>query len=194
MRIARRHRHGRGSDRGATLVEAALSSVLVMTVLFGVLEFGLAFKDYLSMASAVRDGARTASTMGNDTLADYDIIQDVIKRMPAVNPNQIQAIVVFKGTSTTSTISTACQTGPVAGSCNWYGPTDIIRPSTDFTGDAPAPDSYWAPKTRKDSLAGPPDYVGVWVKIYHGGITGLLHMSKSYSDQTIMRIEPATVS
>jgi hypothetical protein len=194
MRIARGQRRGRGSDRGATLVEAALSSVLVMTVLFGVLEFGLAFKDYLSMASAVRDGARTASTMGNDTLADYDIIQDVIKRMPAVNTNQIQAIVVFKGTTPTATIPTACQTASVSGSCNFYGPTDIVRPSTDFNGGSTAPDRYWAPSTRKDALSGPPDYVGVWVKIYHGGITGLLHLSKSYTDQTIMRIEPATIS
>jgi hypothetical protein len=194
MRIARTTGRGRRSDRGATLVEAALSSVLVMTVLFGVLEFGLAFKDYLSMASAVRDGARTASALGKDNATDWSVIQDVIKRMPAVSTNQIQAIVIFKGTGPTSTVPSTCQTSSVSGSCNFYGPSDLTRPSSDFDGSTTAPDHFWPASSRKDSLAGPPDYVGVWVKIYHGGITGLLHLSKTYSDQTVMRIEPATLS
>jgi hypothetical protein len=191
------HRRRRTDERGAAIVEAAISTVLFMTLLFGVIEFGLAFKDYLSMSAAVRDGARVASTQGTSTLTDYQVIQNVIRRMPAVATGKIQRIVVFKAPSSSSTIdtvNTTCKTASVTNVCNSYGPSDLTRPSTDFTGAAPSPDRYWPPANRKDTLAGPPDYVGVWVQISHQNITGFLTLSNNFSDQVVMRIEPATIS
>jgi Flp pilus assembly protein TadG len=192
----RRHRRDRG-ERGAAIVEAAIGTVLVCTLLFGVVEFGLAFKDYLSMSAAVRDGARVATTQGSSTLADYLIIKTVKQRMPAVATGNIQRIVVFKATGPTSTIdsvSSTCKTSSVTNVCNSYGPTDFSRPSTDFTGATPSPDRYWPPANRKDTLAGPPDYVGVWVQISHKNITGFFNLGSNYSDNVVMRIEPATIS
>ena len=187
----------RRSERAASLIEAAISSIVVMSVIFGVIEFGLAFKDYLSMSAAVRDAGRVASTYGTTTATDYTVLQSIKTRMPAVATSQIVAVVVFKGASATSTISSvnsACMTGSVANVCNFYTSSDLARPSSDFTGSAGAPDASWPPSARKDKLSGPPDYVGVWVKISHAGVTGFLTLSKNYTDQVVMRIEPATLS
>ena len=187
----------RRSERGASLLEAAIASVVVMSVIFGVIEFGLAFKDYLSMSAAVRDAARVASTYGTTTATDYTILQSIKTRMPAVSTTQIQAVVVFKAANASSTITSVnstCMTASVANVCNFYTSTDIARPSSDFTGASGAPDGSWPPSARKDKLSGPPDYVGVWVKISHTGLTGFLSLSKNYTDQVIMRIEPATLS
>jgi hypothetical protein len=130
-------------------------------------------------------------------MADYLVISTVKQRMPAVATGNIKRIVVFKATGPSSTIdsvNSTCRTVSVANVCNSYGPTDFSRPSTDFTGVSPAPDQYWPPANRKDTLAGPPDYVGVWVQISHKAVTGFINLGNNYDDDVVMRIEPATVS
>jgi Flp pilus assembly protein TadG len=47
-------------ERGASLVEFALISVLLFTIMFGVFEFGLAFNDLQSIRNGDREGARAA--------------------------------------------------------------------------------------------------------------------------------------
>ncbi|MCC6226710.1 MAG: pilus assembly protein [Microthrixaceae bacterium] len=178
-------------------MEAAIGSILVVTLIFGVIEFGLAFKDYLSMSAAVRDGARVASTLGSTTSTDYDVIQQIKRRMVAVDSNQIERIVVFKASSPSSTIESvnaACKTTSITNVCNSYSAADLSRPSTDFVGSGSAKDVAWPPASREDTLSGPPDYVGVWVQISHQNITGLINVAETYSDEVVMRIEPATIS
>jgi len=197
MRARIRTRRNQRGERGAAIVEAAIGTVLFLTLLFGVIEFGLAFKDYLSMSAAVRDGGRVATTQGRNTLTDFLVIKTVKQRMPAVATGNILRIVVFKATGPSSTIDSinaTCKTASVTNVCNSYGPTDFTRPSSDFTGETPSPDRFWPPAGRKDALSGPPDYVGVWVQISHRGVTGLVRLSDTYSDDVVMRIEPATIS
>jgi len=52
-------RRGRGED-GAALVEFALVLVLVTLLLFGVIEFGMAYNDYIAVRQGTREGARLA--------------------------------------------------------------------------------------------------------------------------------------
>src|SRR3712207_2963636 len=58
---AERRGPGRG-ERGAIAVEAALVTPLVLVMLIGMVEFSFALRDYVSVASAVRTGIRTATT------------------------------------------------------------------------------------------------------------------------------------
>ena len=53
------HPHGR-SERGAALVEFALVLVLVAMLLFGIIEFGIAYNDYIAVRQGTREGARLA--------------------------------------------------------------------------------------------------------------------------------------
>ena len=53
---ASRGNRRRSGDRGASAVEAAIVTPVVMAMLFGIIEFGFFFKDYLAVAAGVRAG------------------------------------------------------------------------------------------------------------------------------------------
>jgi Flp pilus assembly protein TadG len=53
-----------GSERGATLVEAALVTILLLTILFGIVGFGHALYTYHFVANTAREATRWASVRG----------------------------------------------------------------------------------------------------------------------------------
>ena len=75
MLISRLRERRASGERGAALVEAAFITPVFALVIFGILEFGLTFRDYLTVANASRDSGRAASAYGDDLYADYNIIQ-----------------------------------------------------------------------------------------------------------------------
>lgn len=52
-----------GNRRGASAVEFALLLPLFLLLVFGIIEFGLLMKDYLTVSHAAREAARYASVM-----------------------------------------------------------------------------------------------------------------------------------
>jgi hypothetical protein len=54
---------GREGERGATLVEFAIVSLLLFTLLFGIVEFGFAFNNAQAVRQGVREGARQGSVL-----------------------------------------------------------------------------------------------------------------------------------
>lgn len=50
----------RDTSRGSTLVEAAVSLLLLLTLVFGIIEFGRLYNIYQVMTDAAREGARFA--------------------------------------------------------------------------------------------------------------------------------------
>jgi Flp pilus assembly protein TadG len=59
-----RRRFVRG-ERGAAMVEFALATPLLITLAFGVVDFGRAFYAYNKLSSVVRDGARFGAAQGS---------------------------------------------------------------------------------------------------------------------------------
>lgn len=57
-------RHSRrlraGEERGATLVEFAIVLPVLMTLIFGIIEFGIVYNDYIGLRQGARDAARQA--------------------------------------------------------------------------------------------------------------------------------------
>lgn len=51
----------RGNRKGAAMVEFAIVVMLLFTLVFGIIEFGLLIKDYLTLSQAVREGSRSAA-------------------------------------------------------------------------------------------------------------------------------------
>ena len=49
------------AQEGQTLVEFALVVPLLLLIVFGIIQFGVAFNDYLSLTDGVRAGARKAA-------------------------------------------------------------------------------------------------------------------------------------
>lgn len=54
-------RHSMRSERGQTMVEFALVAPVLLLVLFGVIQFGILYRDYVTITDAARVGARTAA-------------------------------------------------------------------------------------------------------------------------------------
>lgn len=59
-----RPRPRRAGRRGAEIIEFALILPLLLTMLLGIIEYGLMFSQMLSVQSATRDAARWAATPG----------------------------------------------------------------------------------------------------------------------------------
>jgi Flp pilus assembly protein TadG len=199
-RIGRAHLPRRGRQRGATLVEASIASMMFFTVLLGLFEFGWAFRDYLTTADVAQSAARVGSSSGNDVTADYGIVQQVRKGVTAMSAGQLLYFVVFDAGSSganLSTLSPTCAAGtPVTGVCNVYVTADLARPATDYgcQTSLPSPDRFWCPSTRRINASvatgGPPNYLGVYVKTRHNSITRFLGSGVTFDDQAILRIEP----
>ena len=68
------------NERGGVTVEAALLTPLLITLLFGIIEFGLIFKDLLLIHQAAREGARVAA-VGAST---YEIGDRVMESAPTL--------------------------------------------------------------------------------------------------------------
>lgn len=189
-------------ERGATLVEASIASLLFFAVLLGLFEFGWAFRDYMTTADLARNASRSGSTAGNAGTADYTILQSVKKSVGALNAGQMQYVVVFDAGSATgslSSISATCLGGTaVTNVCNVYTAADLTRASSDFgcSTSLPSPDRFWCPSTRKIAASaasgGPPSFLGVFVKVKHNAITKALGNGVTFTDQSVLRIEPQT--
>lgn len=199
LRPSRVRRAAARGQRGATLVEASIASMMFFTVLLGLFEFGWAFRDYMTTADLARNAARSGSAAGNSGTADYSILQAVKKSNGALNSGQLTYVVVFDAQSATgqlSAINSTCLAGTaVTNVCNVYTASDLTRPSSDFGCGATAPDRYWCPSTRKIAASaaggGPPSYLGVYVKVHHNAITKALGSGIDFKDQSVLRLEPS---
>jgi Flp pilus assembly protein TadG len=174
-------------------VEFALIAPVLLLLVCGAIEYGMFFKDYLTVANTTRTGARVGSAAGSSADADYQILQSV-KAAAAALPSgadSIQQITIYKSTLAGGGPTTTCQTtSSAADKCNTYTASAFSQPSSKFGCGAGSIDSVWCPTTREDSQAIGPDYIGVWVKTTHGFVTKLFGTSRVIGDSVVMRIEP----
>ena len=196
-------RRAREGERGATLVEAAFLLPLFFFLVFGILEFGFGFRHYLTVANGTRDGARTATVAGNQTDADYLILQAIQRSMSAMPEDDIDRIVVWHASGPEATVPPGCLAGTpqadLGAECNVYAPVDFALADGEFdcAGPGSAADESWCPTTRKTATTGtygPPDYIGITIEVSYDYITGLFPGGgMTFTDTTIMRIEPRSV-
>lgn len=191
-----------GRERGTTLLEAALATPVFFLLLFGVIEGGYGLHERLSVDNMALAGARTASASGDDPLADHRTLKALKAGKGGISASQVSAIVVYKASGPGEVVPPACLTASVDGLCNLYTGADLDRPATDFgcvgpPGPSVKVDDPWCPTSRKVALSGPdgpPDHVGVYVRATHRNLTGVLGTGLSFEADTIMRIEPRTLT
>ena len=87
---------GRDKESGATLVEAAIVLPVLLLVIIGIMEFGLAFKDFLTVSYISREGARIAALAGDDTSADCAILTGLGAIITPGDLARIQEIQIYK--------------------------------------------------------------------------------------------------
>jgi len=148
------------ADRGAAMVEFAITSIILALLVFGIIEGGLAFRAKLSLSNSADEAARRGAVAGNSPYADHDILQQVTVHNASVGT--ITKVIVFRATDGLTEPPAACHNASSASDqCNTYLPSDFNRSRADF-GNCII-DGAWCPADRSSELRSG-DFLGVYVE------------------------------
>ena len=174
----------RRAERGATLVEASLILPILLTVLLGTIEIGIAFKDHLNVSYTTREAARVGALAGDRADADCEIVKSVVDSLSSTgNLDDLQQLQIFQADPKSGArIPTRTNTWKLTGS----DPYDCVN---DW-----AVDELW-PSTSRKTTFGPSsqlDIIGVRISMTHQWLSGFPPFRGSFTidEQTISRIEP----
>ncbi len=178
-------------ERGATLVEAALVYALLFIALFAIVEFGLAFKDWLSVSHAAREGARAGATYGDEPTADIQILRDVERTLAPAGLADGVRVRVFEAAPGGETQSylyapgTDCSDnspgGTLVGCCDWTPCPEPFRATYTVPNWDPADRDVEAPNL---------DRIGVEIQFSHDWLTNYFFDSTDFTTATDFQIEP----
>ncbi|MGI9602798.1 MAG: TadE/TadG family type IV pilus assembly protein [Acidimicrobiales bacterium] len=193
-----RRRHNQ-NERGANMVEFAIVVPLMALFVFGLIELGMAWRDTLTVNTAARSGARIASNLGNERLADWETISAVKAALGDIDNADIEAVIIYDAQAANGEIPSSCLSGggtSVIGFCNHYTPAQLqTLAETDFgtTGSAcsvSSPDRFWCPIGRSTQQGGL-DHVGIYIRIEYDAQTDILPFDTlTIEDSAVMRVEP----
>ncbi len=179
-------KRSRDGEKGATLVEAALVYPLIFLTIFAVVEFGFAFKNWLSVSHSAREGALAGATYGRDPSADMLILRDVERtlNLAAIGVGTKARIFdpVGSGGSTPYTYTPGTGGTDIPGTCDWTPCPDPFRPSSYVPPN-------WLPEDRDDS-APVTGRIGVEVQFTHTWLTGFFFGTSDFTTATDFQIEP----
>ena len=106
---------GTRKNRGQSLVEFALCSLLVVALMLGVIEFGRMVLAYTTISNAARIGVRFAMAHGSDNLASTSTIQGVVNNYlgaAAIDTSSATVTINYPGYRTL-----ACASGGTSPGC-----------------------------------------------------------------------------
>lgn len=168
-------------ERGAVAVETALVSLLLVTILYGIVETSFLFRDGLVVSSASRAGARMAASLPRNTTFAGMAKDQVKDAMSGMNMAKVTDVWIYRANLTTGMPPSGGFT-TCSGNCIryvWNG-TDLAVASSN-TGSWTA--------SQQNACQGSQDAVGVYVKYSYPSRVGLFN-GKTISEQTVMRLEP----
>lgn len=166
-------------ERGATLVEAAIVLPIAILMIMAIAEFSLAFKDWLTIAHASREGGRAAATYGDDPRADILILNAIGANLIGANLDSLKDVEI--GNPQTGISTTYSYTpGPF---CDW---TPCPDPDVGLPLYTPP---NWLPSSR-DVSAPTTDRITVRMEYTHQWVTGFFNDTSDFTTEITMRIEP----
>jgi Flp pilus assembly protein TadG len=186
-------RHDRG-QRGAVLVEAAIVIPILMMITLGIIEYGGAYREDSTVATASRSGARTASALpktdfgcvAGPTCFDSGItvaasVASTLQSLGATSPQQVWIYdVATKGSGPPNfTNCTNCV------GYNWVSSSKSFNTTNKLGPGWLAVNQYTCAGT-----ATPIDQIGIYVRATHTAVTRMFGGSKTLTGTTIMRFEP----
>lgn len=95
------------SQAGATIVEFALTILIFLTIIFGIINFCLAIWMHVTMAEATREGARYGSILGGVANNTQLVVAKVQEKCIGVTPDDVTATWDFSGSTPTKVTVTA---------------------------------------------------------------------------------------
>lgn len=176
----------RQRDSGATLVEFAIVMPLLLLLMIGIMEVGVAFYEYLTIERATLEGVRTASFTGTTMDADCSTITNVVGALPGGFVDRIDRVEIFKADANGDQLPGATNiwrytagTDPLDCAAGWN--------TTEL----------W-PATSRQTIAGtspgfpPLDIIGVRIRLDREWISNLPPFTGTYriDEHSILRMEP----
>jgi len=86
--IIRRHRIIK-SEKGASAVEFALILPILIILVFGIVQFGIAYNNYIALTHAAREGARLAAVNMDEILGIEEFENRIKESAPSVSIESI---------------------------------------------------------------------------------------------------------
>jgi hypothetical protein len=183
-----------GKERGAALVEMAMVLPLLVLLVFGIVEYGLLFKERLTIASAASSAARTGATMGTRDEADMAILRALEAGLfDQVDTSVLIRVDIFKANPATG--------AKIANTFDryTYDPTDPLckwNPCPDGSGGSFAwgiPSGY-PPPGRGVTLnpgGGGLDVLGIEIVYHHSAVTNMIPgVDRDLTERALVRLEP----
>jgi len=189
--VKTRLRPVRRADEGATLTEFALIFGLLLIIALGAFEYGMAFRNWLSVTAAAREGGRVAASAANFGDADCVILEATAGGLQSFRSGEVTHVHIYK-----SNLSGAYA---VDGDVNIYRPRIVGEDVSGLllvcggtgTWVHENPPEQWPPADRINT-EGEADWIGVRVEFDHHWQTNLLWWSGSvgWTDDAFFRLEP----
>ena len=182
-------------EEGASLVEFTVIAVLLFTLLFGIIEFGFAFRDRLTIANATQSAARVGAAMGDDPQADMAVLgalETSLNTLPNSGVGIVRYVDIFRAKAD-GTPDGGCP----GSNCTRYAYAPGFSPTCDWS-PCPADPTVVRWDNRDDALPGL-DVLGVELGYAHEWLTDFLPLSdvtctapgtNCWTNTAIMRIEP----
>lgn len=183
-------RQPNSGESGAAAVEAAIVTPIVIVMLFGIIELGFLFKDYLAASNAVQAGVRIASAAPRNTTFAQSAADSVALSGGAMNLNDVQQLWIYK-------VAPACPTCALTNKPDGF---------TDFSNCTTCVKFQWDSVARKFTMTSDgwpassqnacststqrPDRIGVYIELKHDAFTGLIFKTVTISEASIMSLEP----
>lgn len=208
-------RSGTKDQRGTALVEMAIAAPLLILLVFGIIEFGLAFQVRLTVSNGTQSAGRVVAALGNAEDADIATLQAVeqsLGLLSGAGAGVIKHVQIWKSNGSGAPASPCIAPSNGGSNCNWYEykPLTTCRwepcpdpNSSTTTNDANYGGGY-LPVNRDVTLndTGPNvglDTVGVTVLFSHDWLTGVLPIpdviceadgTNCWADTALFRLEP----
>jgi len=159
-----------------------LITPVFVLVVFAILEFGLLFKDWLSVSSSVRAGVRIASAEPRDSGFATDAVANVAREAGALGLTNVEELWVYRAEADGSPV------GDVRGDFSTC--TSCVKFRWDGNAFVVASDDW--PATSHNACQGDPgrNDVGVYVKYEHASVTNFIFDSMTIEDHAVMTFEP----
>lgn len=199
----------RRNDSGAAAVEAAILLPVLALLFFGAVEYGFAWRSASKVESAGAASARVAAQAGDETLADWEILQAVRGALGA-DIASVDRLVIYDSTAPDGAVPAACLTAPayavggVAGVCSIYGSDDLeslslaaFTAGASHNGGAGNPcggglTDGWCPDDRVDDGISP-TMIGVHLAYTHTRVTQFLPgVAEDITAHAVARLEPSS--
>jgi hypothetical protein len=170
------------------MVEFSLIFGFLLMIALGAFEYGMLFRDWMSVTIAAREGGRVAASAANYGDADCVILEAATGALQSLGSGGVEEVLIYRSDATGS------YPGPSSGLTRRYSPFTPGDPSlvvcTGSQWNAEHLGTGWDPADRV-SAAGV-HWTGVRVTFEHEWYTDFLWWSGEvdFSDDAVFRLEP----